>query len=206
MKTYFITLLIPIFIGCQPPQATRQDIRFVDISHEPSSSTSDIVLGSIAKQHQSDGKKLIDVAMSDTAGFLRLGEMCETFGPRISGSENLENAIDWILSEMEKDGLENVHGEHVMVPKWVRGNESAQMIAPWKKDMAMLGLGGSIGTPPSGITAEVMVVGSFDELTERANEAKLPTTITSAVIPDGGVPILPPSPSMAISFFQGAII
>ena len=172
MKTYFITLLIPIFIGCQPPQASRQDIRFVDLSHEPSSSTSDIVLGSVAKQYQSDGKKLIDVAMSDTAGFLRLGEMCETFGPRISGSENLENAIDWILSEMEKDGLENVHGEHVMVPKWVRGNESAQMIAPWKKDMAMLGLGGSIGTPPSGITAEVMVVGSFDELTERANEAK----------------------------------
>jgi len=49
MKTYFIILLIPIFIGCQPPQATRQDIRFIDISHEPSSSTSDIVLGSIAK-------------------------------------------------------------------------------------------------------------------------------------------------------------
>ena len=171
MKTYFIILLFPILIGCQPPQPSKQDIRFVERSHASSTITSDFALGSIAKQHQSDGNKLIDLAMSDTAGFLRLGDMCDTFGPRFSGTDNLEKAIDWILDEMKADGLQNVHGEHVMVPKWVRGNESAQMVAPWKKDMAMLGLGGSIGTPPSGITAEVIVVGSFDELTEKANEA-----------------------------------
>ena len=152
MKTYLITLLIPIFIGCQPTQAMRQDIRFVDIAHKPSSSTSDIVLGPIAKEHQSDGKKLIEVALSDTAGFLRLGEMCDTFGPRFSGTDNLEKALDWILEEMKADGLENVHAEDVMIPKWVRGEESAQMIAPWKKNLHMLGLGGSIGTGPNGMT------------------------------------------------------
>ena len=172
MKTYFITLLFPILIGCQPPQASKEDIRFVEISHASSSSTSDIVLGSIAKQHQSDGEKLIDVAMSDTAGFLRLGNMCDTFGPRFSGTDNLEKAIDWILDEMKADGLQNVHGEEVMIPKWVRGNESAHMISPWKKELHMLGLGGSIATPKNGITAEVFVVKSFDDLEERSDEAK----------------------------------
>ena len=172
MKIYLITLLIPIFIGCQPTQAMRQDIRFVDIAHEPSSSTSDITLGSIAKQHQSDGKKLIEMALSDTAGFLRLGEMCDTFGPRFSGTDNLEKALDWILEEMKADGLENVHAEDVMIPKWVRGEESAQMIAPWKKNLHMLGLGGSIGTGPNGITSEVIVVNSFEDLEARSSEAK----------------------------------
>jgi carboxypeptidase Q len=36
----------------------------------------------------------------------------------------------------------------------------------------MLGLGGSIGTPPEGIQAEVLVVGSFAELEERTPEAR----------------------------------
>ncbi len=73
---------------------------------------------------------------------------------------------------MKADGLENVHGEDVMVPKWVRGNESAQMVAPYQKKLAMLGLGGSIATPVNGITADVMVVSSYDDLEARASEAK----------------------------------
>ena len=55
----------------------------------------------------------------------RLARLCDTFGPRFSGSTNLESAIDWILDEMRNDGLDNVHGEGVSVPHWVRGEESA---------------------------------------------------------------------------------
>jgi carboxypeptidase Q len=59
-----------------------------------------------------------------------------------------------------------------MIPKWVRGEESAQMIAPWKKNLHMLGLGGSIGTGPNGVTSEVIVVNSFEDLEARSSEAK----------------------------------
>ena len=50
------------------------------------------------------------------------------------------------------------------VPHWVRGSESARMLAPLDKPLHMLGLGMSVGTPPGGITADVVAVSDFDEL------------------------------------------
>ena len=65
---------------------------------------------------------------------------------------------------MKQDGLENVNGQRVKVPTWVRGNESAMLIKPFKRNLSMLGLGGSIATSKKGITSEVIVVNNFDEL------------------------------------------
>lgn len=127
---------------------------------------------SIVSEYRADADKLIDAAMADSATFERLAYIGDTFGPRLSGSQNLEDAIEWIMEEMKKDGLENVRGEEVMVPHWVRGEESLELIEPRHYPMAMLGLGGSIGTPPEGITADVLVVESFDDLTRRADEAE----------------------------------
>ena len=129
-------------------------------------------LGVIAKQYQKNGDLIIDRAMSDFEGYERLGEMLDTFGHRLSGSSNLEKTLEWIIDTMKKDGLENVHGEEVMVPKWVRGKEYARMSAPWGKDLAILGLGGSVGTGGKELEGEVLVVSNFDELKERAKDAK----------------------------------
>ena len=115
---------------------------------------------------------LIAAATGDSAAYVRLGLLVDTFGPRLSGSTALESAIDWILARMKADGLENVGGERVMVPHWVRGAESAELVKPRKTRLAVLGLGGSIATPSGGITAPVLVVSSFDELTAHATEAK----------------------------------
>lgn len=45
-----------------------------------------------------------------------------------------------------------------------RGKESATMLKPRYQDLRMLGLGSSVGTPPEGITAPIVLVSSFDEL------------------------------------------
>lgn len=121
--------------------------------------------------HRADAERLIEAALADSAAWNRLAELTDTFGPRFSGTQALEDALDWILEEMRADGLENVRGEPVMVPRWVRGEESATLLEPRVQDLAMLGLGGSVGTPAHGITAEVLVVSSFDELAARADEA-----------------------------------
>ncbi len=69
---------------------------------------------------------------------------------------------------MEDDRLENVRAEKVMVPKWVRGEERAAIVAPIARPVHLLALGGSVATPPGGITAEVIVVSSFAELEAKA--------------------------------------
>ena len=104
--------------------------------------------------------------------YQRLAELCDTFGPRFSGTTNLEAAIDWAQAKMKADGLENVHGEDVMVPHWVRGEESAEMLEPTRQKLPMLGLGGSVATPKRGITAPVLVVQSFEDLKQHASAAR----------------------------------
>ena len=126
----------------------------------------------IPEKYQDIAERLITASLADTSAYNRLAYLCDTFGPRLSGSQNLENAIDWILKELEKDSLSNVHGEKVKVPAWVRGKESARLIKPFAKDLSILGLGGSIGTRRTGIRGEVIVVDSFEELDERKEEVK----------------------------------
>lgn len=121
---------------------------------------------------QDDANSIVESALNDITGFENLTYMGDTFGPRLSGSENLELAIDWIVEEMRKDGFDKVWTQPVKVPHWVRGNESATLISPRVKDLPMLGLGGSIGTPEEGITGEVLVVKSFDELEQRSEEVQ----------------------------------
>ncbi|MGB0547624.1 MAG: M28 family metallopeptidase [Limisphaerales bacterium] len=128
--------------------------------------------GDSPADYQPEAQRLTHAATNSVFGFTRLAAMCDTFGPRFTGSKNLEDAIDWCLAEMKKDGFKNVRGEAVRVPRWVRGKESAEMTAPRHRKLPMLGLGGSIGTPKEGITAEVLVVSGFDDLKKRAAEAK----------------------------------
>jgi carboxypeptidase Q len=116
--------------------------------------------------------RLIDAALKDSAAWNRIAELTDTFGHRLSGSVALERAIDWTLAKMRADQLENVRGEAVMVPHWVRGAESAELVTPRRKPMAMLGLGGSVATPAAGITAPVVVVSSFDDLAARGSAVK----------------------------------
>jgi carboxypeptidase Q len=115
---------------------------------------------------------LIDAALKDSAAWYRIAELTDTFGHRLSGSDALERTIDWTLEKMRADGLENVRGEPVMVPHWVRGEELAEVLTPRRKPMAVLGLGGSVGTPAMGVTAPVIVVTSFDDLQKHAAEAR----------------------------------
>ena len=121
--------------------------------------------------YQANTSRLIKAATDDDFAWQRLAELTDTHGHRLSGSENLTRAIAWAAEAMKKDGLENVHTERVMVPRWIRGAESAEIVDPPRHALSILGLGGTVATPPGGIEGEVLVVQSFDELRNRASEA-----------------------------------
>ena len=117
-------------------------------------------------------QRIIAAAQADDFAWRRLAELTDTFGPRLSGSDNLELAIDWAVDTMKKDGFDNVHKEPVMVPKWVRGNESLDLVEPVRQTLPLLGLGNSVGTPYGGFESDVIVVKNFDEMEKRAAEIK----------------------------------
>src|SRR5437867_2530754 len=116
--------------------------------------------------------RLIGEAVGSTFAWQRLAVLTDSIGNRLSGSPALDRAIQWAIDEMKRDGLENVHAERVLVPKWVRGAESADVVEPARHSMVMLGLGDSVGTPPEGIQAEVLTLHGFDELDAKSDQVR----------------------------------
>jgi len=121
--------------------------------------------------YRAPASRLIGEAVSSTFAWDRLATLTDTIGNRLSGSPALDRAIQWAVAEMTRDGLENVHTERVMVPKWVRGSESAEIVEPVHHQIVMLGLGDSIGTTGDGVQGEVLLVRSFEELDAKASLA-----------------------------------
>ncbi len=146
--------------------------------------------------YRANADKLIKAATADQFAWDRLAELTDTYGQRISGSENLNRAIAWAVETMKKDGLDNVHTERVMVPKWVRGAESLEITNPPHHVVPMIGLGGSVATPPEGIEAEVMVVANRDELANLVISDHRCLLVSMSDPPAEGwpdeVPVIPP--------------
>jgi carboxypeptidase Q len=122
--------------------------------------------------YRAPASRLIGEAVSSTFAWDRLATLTDTIGNRLSGSAALDRAIEWAVAEMTRDGLDNVHTERVMVPKWVRGAESAEIVEPVRHQIAMLGLGDSVGTQADGVQGDVLVVHSFEELDAKASAAR----------------------------------
>src|SRR3989441_11501047 len=122
-------------------------------------------------QYREPASRLIGEAVGSTFAWQRLSVLTDSIGNRLSGTPALDRAIAWATAEMARDGLENVHTEKVMVPRRVRGAESAEIVSPARHPIVMLGLGDSVGTSPDGVQAEVFVVHNFEELGATASSA-----------------------------------
>ena len=110
-----------------------------------------------------------DAALTDDYAYGLVAHLTENIGPRPVGSPQAQAAIEYVAGEMRKLGLE-VRLEPVQARHWIRGAESAELVeypgqAPGTSQKIVLtALGGNHPTPPEGITAEVVVANSFDDL------------------------------------------
>jgi Zn-dependent M28 family amino/carboxypeptidase len=117
----------------------------------------------------SEIKKVQQAAMESDYAYRQLAHLTENIGPRLSGSPQAQTAVEYVAAELRKLGLE-VKLEKVMVPHWVRGEETGALtnypgMAPnTTQKIVLTALGGSVATTAEGLTAEVVAVNNFDEL------------------------------------------
>ncbi len=117
----------------------------------------------------SEIKKIQQAALGSDYAYRELAHLANNIGPRLSGSLQAQAAVEYVAGELRKLGLE-VKLEKVMVPHWVRGEETGALteypsMAPGTNQKIVLtALGGSVATPNDGLTAEVVVVNDFDQL------------------------------------------
>jgi carboxypeptidase Q len=121
---------------------------------------------------------LRDAALKDTYGLNELRHLTDNIGPRLSGSPQAQQAVNYVAAEMRALGAD-VTLEKAMVPHWVRGVETAEVVE-WPgqatgttQKIVLTALGGSVATGPEGITSEVLVVDNWAALRALpANAAK----------------------------------
>src|SRR5436190_17762130 len=116
-----------------------------------------------------DLKQLRQAALASDYAFKQVAYLANNIGPRLTGSAQAAKAVEYVAGEMKALGCE-VQLEKVMVPHWVRGEETAVLVefpgqAPnTTQKIVLCALGDSVATPKDGIEAEVLVVKNFDEL------------------------------------------
>src|SRR5947209_4579361 len=120
-------------------------------------------------QTLADLKRLQQAALSSDYAYRQVAHLADNIGPRLTGSAQAAKAVDYLASELKAIGCD-VQLEKVMVPHWVRGEETAELVQ-WPgqaenttQKIVLCALGESVATPKEGITAEVVAVKTFDEL------------------------------------------
>ena len=157
--------------------------------HLPSVVLRTLLIGSIAMSPAALAEEAADTSLSAVLGrirdaglgddwaFRRLADLCDKIGARMSGSRQADAAVEQIAAALRADGL-RVELQPVKVPHWVRGEEQAEITeypgrpAGVVQHLHLTTLGGSVATPPQGISGRVLVVHSFDELRAREGEAR----------------------------------
>ena len=118
-----------------------------------------------------------DTALQSDWAYARLADMTDLIGPRLSGSAGAAAAVEQVAATMRGLGA-TVTLQPVKVPHWVRGVETAEIVdyagrpQGVSQRVVLTALGGSGATPAAGLTAPVIIVRSFEELTARAAEVK----------------------------------
>jgi len=120
-------------------------------------------------------RQIVKEALGSNSAYEMLRDLCTTTGHRFSGSSGAAKGVEWARQKMEELEFDRVWLEPVMVPRWVRGPvEEAFILYPSgkKEQLNITALGGSVGTPKEGLTAEVVEVRSFEELHKVGSKAK----------------------------------
>src|SRR6266702_5037984 len=166
-RSQFLAICCLLFSFCLcAPRVDAQQTPAVASSPKASPSATPAVF---SQQTLADLKQLRQAALNSDYAYKRVAHLANNIGPRLSGSAQAAKAVEYVANELKAIGCQ-VQLEKVMVPHWVRGEETATLVQfPGQAEnttqkIVLCALGPSVATPPEGITAEVIAVKNFDEL------------------------------------------
>jgi len=157
-------LLLSLFLCAQRVDA--QQTPAVTSSPTASPSPTPVVF---SPQTLTELKQLQQAAPTSDYAYRQVAHLSNNIGPRLSGTAQAAKAVEYVTGELKAIGCE-VQLERVMVPHWVRGEETAALVqfpgqaANTTQKIVLCALGASVSTPTDGIEAEVIVARNFDEL------------------------------------------
>ncbi|MDQ3197965.1 MAG: hypothetical protein M3Q46_02050, partial [Verrucomicrobiota bacterium] len=127
MPQFLIRRLLPLafltLIAAAPPNVATPEKMDAD-SPSPSPSPTPVLY---SPQTLADLKKLQQAALTSAYAYRQVAHLANNIGPRLSGSPQAEKAVEYVAAELKALGLE-VKLEKVMVPHWVRGEETASLV------------------------------------------------------------------------------
>ncbi|MEW9797990.1 M20/M25/M40 family metallo-hydrolase [Alteromonas sp. CYL-A6] len=127
-------------------------------------STCVMAAGSLSDAQVKNAAALRDTALKSDLAYTILESLTTEVGPRLAGSPGDARAVDWAINKFQELGFDKVYKEPVTFNRWVRGKETAEVVAPFPQPVVVTALGNSIGTGEDGITAEIVHFNTFDDL------------------------------------------
>lgn len=128
------------------------------------------------RPYEEIARALIADGLASGRAYEMLAELTGSVGARLSGSPQADRAIAWGRRTMEELGFDSVWLEPVMVPRWVRGPVEEAWVEGTgggrRIPLSVCALGGSVGTPDGPVTAEVVMVKSFEEIRALGDRAR----------------------------------
>ena len=85
-------------------------------------------------------------------------------GPRLAGSQAEARARVWAIKTLTEKGFANVRNEPFEMNAWERHEEGAEILTPYPQPLAVTALGGSVSTKEDGLSAEVELFETLEDL------------------------------------------
>ena len=121
---------------------------------------------------RADLESLVTAAEATDGAYETIRALLEAAGPRLAGSPGDARAVAWAAAALKARGFSNVHTEPVTAPHWERGEESGALLLPIPLRLSLCALGGSVGTAPEGVEADVVEATSLEAVDALGGKAK----------------------------------
>jgi carboxypeptidase Q len=125
-------------------------------------------------------RKLSDEILANSKAYDNLRALTKQIGGRLAGSPQMVKAEQWGLKAMKAANADSAWLQQCMVPHWVRGGQDkayardiqlASGRGKGARALDVVALGNSVGSMKP-LTAQVLLVNSFDELEQKKDQVK----------------------------------